>query len=148
VIDIGGADQGLAEPGHREKHATIPGSRHQQSMIARQKVAIDNDVHTLTRADRRTNRPSGGLRVNAANRVDPDAGGIDHTTRTNCIGATGLMIDALQPHHPARLVIEASQADTVDQQGAQCGSGASQGDRQTGIVKLAIPILHTAAQPL
>ena len=87
-------------------------------MIARQKVAIDNNVHTLTRADRRTHCPSGGLRVNAANRVDPDAGGIDHTPRTNRIGATGLMIDALQPHYPARLVIEAGQSDTVDQQGA------------------------------
>ena len=50
---VGGAEDGLAEPGHGEHHAAVLGLGHQQRVVAGQEAAVDDEVHTLARRHHR-----------------------------------------------------------------------------------------------
>jgi hypothetical protein len=74
---VGGAQDQLAQPGHGKQDPAVPGLGHQQRVLAGHEVPVDHDVHPLARV---TIGPAPAGRRHPAG-VDPDARGIDHTTR-------------------------------------------------------------------
>ncbi len=145
---VGRAEDGLAQPGHREQHAAVGRLRHHQRMRAGQKGAVDDEVHALARRHHRLGRRSIRIAVHVAHGIHPHARGIHHAARAQLEAFPAFGVTRLQAAHLAAFAIKAGHGDVVQHQrtAPQCGARQQQG--QPRIVELPVPVLHTADQAL
>src|SRR5258706_486433 len=139
---VGRAEERGAEPGHREKHAPVARHRHEDRAIAGQEGAVDDEVHALARRDQVAARGA----VHAPDRVDPDAGRVDHAARPELVARAGL---AVLDQHAADAPVFVNQADRramVQHRGAASDRRTREGKREPGLVELPVPVLDGARQ--
>ena len=117
-----------------------------------QELGVYHQVHALAWGDHgldgRVATCGCGLAVTLAQGVNPDAGGVDNAARFNGIAGAGLRIGAFEPGNLPLFIEKLLGAAVINEQGAVLGCGATDGQRQTGVVKLAVPIFDAAAQAL
>ena len=88
------------------------------------------------------------LTVLRTQRIDPHAGGIDDAACMNRIRFSSQHVIAGQARDLALCEQQSRRLHVVEQQRALAGSCSRQGHSQLCIVKLSVPILNAAAQPL
>ena len=88
-----------------------------------------------------------GASVVLAQRIDPDAGGVDDAAGLDADFAPGFHVARHQPHGAARVVQHVHRFTVVDQQRAVRRRRAGNGQRQAGVVELAVPVFDAALQP-
>ena len=140
---VGGAQNHLPQPRHGKQHAAIGGFGHHQGRLPRQKPLVHHHVHALARRHH-------GLcaAVLFAQGIDPHPCGVDHAPRCNLVALPRQSVHAMHPRHLAVGVAQALDPQAVEQQSPLQRRAACQGQRQLGVIELAIPIHHTAAQTL
>ena len=117
-------------------------------MVARQEVPVHHQMHALARRHHGPGLAPIGLRIHAAQGVDPDPGGVDDAARAQLPGLAGLRIAALQAAHACGLVLQGRDRAVVEQQSAFPRRAARQHQGKAGVVELAVPVLDAAAQVL
>ena len=145
---VGGAQNHLAQPRHRKQNAAIGRLGHHQGVIGREERFVNHQVHTLAGCDDRPANAPAGLAVLAAQGIDPDTGGVDHARCVNLYLPTGFSVAALHAGNPAGFVNQSAGFAIINQQRTAGGRRARQHQRQTRIVKLAVPVFDAAAQVL
>src|SRR5258706_591484 len=107
-----------------------------------QEGAVDDEVHALARRDQVAARGA----VHAPDRVDPDAGRVDHAARPELVARAGL---AVLDQHAADAPVFVNQADRramVQHRGAASDRRTREGKREPGVVELPVPVLDGARQ--
>ncbi len=139
---VGGADDGVAVPGHQEQHAAVVGLGHQDRAIAGQEAARQRQVYALAGRDHHLR----ALVLHAPYRVDPDAGGIDHAFGMQRQFGIAELVAHRDAADQARLHHETGHAGIVQRDTAQIEQRAHQRDREARVVELAVEIQVRAAQ--
>ena len=145
---VGGAQNDLAQPGHGKEHAAIGGAWHQHRVGPRQEAAVDHQVHALAGCHHGRSGGGVGLAVHVTHSVHPHTRGVDDAARLQREGLARLGASRLHAVHLALVAQQTRGHYAVGQHSATSGSAAHQGDGQTRVVKLAVPVLHAADQAL
>lgn len=117
-------------------------------MVGRQKFPINHDVHALAGRHHGRHGAACGLAVHLAQAIHPDTGGIDHRMRPHGEFLAAHRVAADEASHLAVVVHQRGGRAIVHHQGTQAGGRARQRQRQAGVVKLAVPVLHAALEAL
>jgi hypothetical protein len=126
---IGGADQRVAVPWNSEHHAAVAGMRDHDGVLAGQKGAVEDQVHSLAGRD---HRRDGGIRLPAQVVGERPRGVDDHLgRRMEFFSAFGVLRDHAVDE-AFGVLREAGHAHVVEQGGAQLISRGGHVDRAAG----------------
>ncbi|MNL02291.1 hypothetical protein D3C87_1227920 [compost metagenome] len=144
---VGGADDGVAVPGHDEQHPAVIGLRNQDRPVAGQEAARDGQVHALARRHHGPRLPV----LHLPHRIDPHPRGIDHAVRAQREGLAAFAFAGegiLRGHAGDHAVFlrEPGRAHVVDRRAAHVEQRAHQRHGQPCIVELAVEVEVAAAQ--
>ncbi len=136
------ADDDSTVPWNGEQDAAIFGFRNHQRACAGKERALDHDVRTLARGDETRTADI----VEAAHVVRENAGGIDDDARGDFNFVAALRILRNDACDAPILFHEPHRAQVIRGRAAEPVERLCQADGETRIVKLAVKVLHAAAQ--